>query len=269
MYRRFQISFATDSAVLEFINAIKTVCPCKSNPNTALGLKPPLNTVTRPAQQASQTRPSLLDRASSVYPSAQQGQPLPSPTPPTFSQPSQTVGFPSTSTGYGQTNIPSPLQLVSSDVQSISASGTTDLYPFQKISPNESLPINVPRSQFPPPAPNLVPPTHQLRTDPPLWNTASQASPMEQHLSTKNVPNPDVTFLSSSLPPSDRSINQMSDENHDKGSSNSKNMQQTDALFSSFREATALYDASPAVLEQVVGDVIREDGFAKLVSDFS
>lgn len=263
MYRRFQISFATDSAVLEFINAIKTVCPCKSNPNTALG------NVTQPIQQISQARPYFLDRTSSVYPPVQQGQP----TPPVFSQPSQTTVLLAASRGYSQTNVSSPLQPVSSDVQLVSASGAAGLYPFQQFPPNGSLPLNLPparaQSQIPL-APNLaIPPTHLLKTGPASWNAVSQAPPVEQNLSAKIVANPDATFLSSSLPPSsERSLNQISDESHDKDFNISKNTQQADALFSSFREATALYDASPAVLEQIVGDVIREDGFAKLVSAF-
>lgn len=41
--------------------------------------------------------------------------------------------------------------------------------------------------------------------------------------------------------------------------------EQASALLLSLRELTALYDLPPSVLEQLVGEVVREDGFVKLV----
>jgi hypothetical protein len=32
VHRRFQVTFMSSSAVLEFIDAIRTICPCKANP---------------------------------------------------------------------------------------------------------------------------------------------------------------------------------------------------------------------------------------------
>lgn len=48
VHRRFQITFLSSSAVLEFIDAIRTICPCKANPipgpGPAPGPVPPRNT---------------------------------------------------------------------------------------------------------------------------------------------------------------------------------------------------------------------------------
>jgi hypothetical protein len=66
VYRRFQITFLSSSAVLEFIDAIRTICPCKANPvpgivpGPALALSKAKQTFKAPVDNQSTPIASIL-----------------------------------------------------------------------------------------------------------------------------------------------------------------------------------------------------------------
>lgn len=244
VYRRFQITFMSSSAVLEFIDAIRTVCPCKANPSTT------------PGQDATVDTRTILNPSTSIR------LPLPANTRGIPSQlqhrhtslayipqnlTAQPPMFPrtQTSTSDFQAPLSSPQILTSSAPQA-----ETRTHVFSSLS-SETSTLQSP----------LAPVSRGLNGD--LFDAARQIGPENQAARVSTYPSPIIqdlqkqTSLPSSSPPTSSASNNVSLRLTDSDSN---------AILSSLREGSALYDLPQATLEKLVGDVVREDGFLKLVS---
>ncbi|EGO25672.1 hypothetical protein SERLADRAFT_407970 [Serpula lacrymans var. lacrymans S7.9] len=227
VYRRFQITFLSPTAALQFIDAIRTVCPCKANPSTqtpvrnqtmhtdlsrprtSTGLMSQTNTLIR--TQTSHSAAPIPKRARLTYDGA-------------FSRPSN----------------PGRLNLETS----------TDLHvpSFTTSTPSrQMLPNNDNTSQISSSSVTLSSSSSREMINPDC--DSSQPSYASRNDSDMMPPPP----LPSSAPrPVEVTGPQVPDAF-------------TSEFLASLRETPALYDLPQAELEDLVGHVIREEGFAKLL----
>ena len=221
VYRRFQMTFLSSPAALEFIDAIRTICPCKANPAPAPAPKP-------------MNPPSSLPDPLDLHPNSftVRSAPIASASQPLFSssQTSLVTPFPPTVFTSSPLNIESNISMApfsSLPLSSLPASG----FDISGISPN---PITNKKNGVP---------VH-LQT----------ASAIANYPSGSSLPN--------SSPPtsSSRSIN---DNNMTVNVIPGRNT--ASALLDALSETTVLYDLPQSELEQLVGEVVREEGFTKLV----
>jgi len=215
IYRRFQMTFLSSSAVLEFIDAIRTICPCKANPAPAPAPKP-------------MNPPSSLPDQLDVHPNS-------------FAVRSASQAL------YSSSQTPFLPGIFTSSPLNIDSNTST--------TPASSLPFSTP------PAPSLN--ISGISPNP----ITNEKNGVLVHLQTASAPAnyPSGTPLPNSSPPtsSARSIN---DNNNLPPTVNAIPGGNTaSALLDALSETTGLYDLSHSELEQLVGQVVREEGFTKLV----
>ena len=234
-FRRFQVSFSSPSLVSEFINAIQTVCPCKQNPNN-------------PQVSNLNSNPSVIGLPPSVE------------TQPHVQFPNNVINL--QPDRGGRIPLPSAAQ---GAIQSSQA-------PF-------SSPLGMPQHCSSPPFNSVDPPTSSSATSARYGLEATDSLTVSSRYLDQNVslqsasagyvgqiePNPSPPTLPtpSSLPCSERSA-----ANGGKTiapNTDSLQVPPSDPVLASLKEVTSIYDLSLATLEQVVGDVIREEGFPRLV----
>lgn len=223
VHRRFQITFLSSSAVLEFIDAIRTICPCKANPipgpGPAPGPVPPRNTTM--AMQ-------------------------------TFNPPSDTRMTPSYTTTVEQPRQDNPLSGLPSSLG-------PPLFPPRSIQePTHGLQIPFSSSQgF---ALTSEPNVYQSS---PLQGLASTSSQLQTHPIIQDLQK-QVSLPNSSPPTSSGRSGADTNKSHI-ANSNTIVDANNSAILTSLAEATELYSLPRTTLEQLVGDIVREDGFVKLL----
>ncbi|RDB25298.1 hypothetical protein Hypma_007667 [Hypsizygus marmoreus] len=226
IYRRFQITFLSPLDVSQFIDAISTVCPCKANPST-MRVPRPMN----PPMSAPTTTNLPPNRGGTLAPPA--SLPLPA-------QKSSDLQTPMSSSRS--------ISVLPSSIYSSSPSCTeaNDL----RLSTSSQSPIEH-RLPLPSAPGNLVNK---------LDSTSNHPKGSSQHWLRPTVQDiQKQTSLPDSSPPTSSGKSTSNDNNalrHD---------ETTAALLASLRETTALYDLDRASLEQLLGEVVREDGFLKLL----
>ncbi|KIK09964.1 hypothetical protein K443DRAFT_306378 [Laccaria amethystina LaAM-08-1] len=239
-FRRFQVSFLSPSLVSEFINTIQTVCPCKQNPNdsnlnsnpSVIGL--PLSVRTQPHAQLSNNVINLQpDRGGPIpLPSAAQGAMQGSQAP--FSSP---IGIPQ------HCSSPPFNPSINSVDPPTSSSATSARYGLEAT---DSLTVS----------------SRDLVQNISLQSaSAGYVGQIEPNPSPPTLPTP------SSLPCSEQS-----GTNGGKtiaSNTNSRQVPLSDPVLASLKEVTSIYNLSSATLEQVVGDVIREEGFPRLLEQLA
>lgn len=220
------------SLVSEFINAIQTVCPCKQNPNNpqVSNLNSNPSVIGLPPSVGTQPLAQLSNNVISLRPD--RGGPIP---------------------------VPSAAQ---GAIQGSQA-------PF-------SSPLGISQYYSSPPFNSVDPPTSSSATSARygLEATDSLTVSSRQNISLQSVPagyvgqiepnpSPPILPTTSSLPCSEPSAT-----NGGKtiaSNTNSLQVPLSDPVLASLQEVTSIYNLSSATLEQVVGDVIREEGFPRLV----
>ena len=225
VYRRFQMTFLSSPAVLEFIDAIRAICPCKANPAPPPAPKP-------------MNPPSSLPDPLDVHPHsfAVRSAPIAPASQPLFSS--------------SQSSLLTPLP------PSVFTSSPLNIHSSSSVAPFSSLSLStLPASGF----------------DIPLNPITNEKNGMPAHLQTAPaIPNyPSGTSLPNSSPPtsSARSIN---DNNNLPRTGNViPGGSAASALLDALSETTALYDLPHSELERLVGEVVREEGFTKLVCHLS
>ncbi|KAG6850952.1 hypothetical protein H0H93_005821 [Arthromyces matolae] len=216
-YRRFQITFLSSVAVLEFIQKISPVCPCKANP--AINSVPRMmNPPPVPLQSYRTTSlvhaPSQLARSESMAPQLPiQGAQTPFSTSPSLPLPINLSSNAPTS----QNSMPSSSPIIQSTIDTHLANPSQQsIY----VSCNPLVQETQPEVLVKIPSPT----TAVNRNE----NAETCVSP---------------TTVGGSAPES--------------------------PFLASLRESTDMYHLSRAQLEQLVGEVVREEGFAKLMEDLN
>ncbi|EGO00111.1 hypothetical protein SERLA73DRAFT_72850 [Serpula lacrymans var. lacrymans S7.3] len=259
VYRRFQITFLSPTAALQFIDAIRTVCPCKANPSTqtpvrnqtmhtdlsrprtSTGLMSQTNTLIR--TQTSHSAAPIPKRARLTYDGA-------------FSRPSNPGRLNlETSTDLHvpsfTTSTPSRQMLPNNDNTSQISSSSVTLSSSssrEMINPDCGKALSLTRDLSHPTKDKsgVTAPFDSNRNSLPDSSQPSYASRNDSDM----MPPPP---LPSSAPrPVEVTGPQVPDAF-------------TSEFLASLRETPALYDLPQAELEDLVGHVIREEGFAKLL----
>ena len=244
VYRRFQIYFQSASEASDFIDSIRPVCPCKTNP---------LSSVTQGISQAPSLIPTQhpairpqVTSASSNFPDRG----------PVLSHPA----VPAMHLNSGQTKF-----IASADHSSSAfALSSSPLNHQPPSDPHSSLGPNITSS------PNLTP------TSAPVDPIRAPQAPQSAQIHLPNTVSTSATLISypsSSLPMA--SLEQSSGSSgsgqppNTAQSLNENNTQQTaNAILASITETASVYDLPASSLERLVGDIIREDGFVQLVIHF-
>ncbi|KAJ7940214.1 hypothetical protein B0H13DRAFT_2395509 [Mycena leptocephala] len=239
VYRRFQVSFTTPSVALQLVNAIRDVCPCKTTEGSVKDRK---KTVIPPRVPPAQdfVVPNVLPSPSLLLPAFTQ---LPSQHMPAMIKvpdaPIVPVPLPTSS--------PALLQVLSSQPEQ-----------FVGFSSSPAGGARV-----------LGPDPHQHHTLSLYDHPMPQAGEIQPHLS-KAPP----SSLPDSSPPSSSADSVMmppppppAQVTNTPASASASLSAET--LSAALREATGLYDLPHAALERLVGDVVREDGFVRLLESVS
>jgi len=236
VYRRFQITFMSSSAALEFIDAIRTICPCKANPNPGpahdITTTRTFNAHPDACQNVIKTRQNVLSQGqgqgqgnSTARISTSQAPPTPRGTYQSFQTP-----FPS-SRGF---TLPTP------HLTSLSAS-----------SPVRGVPAGVP-----------------------INSTRFESNCLTDQYSCTSLPLPTIqdlqkqASLPSSSPPTSSAKTSNTNQPHVSSAGDDAAVNpNAGAFLASLTEEAKLYSLPRTVLEQVIGDVVHEDGFAKLLEN--
>ncbi|KAF8813848.1 hypothetical protein BYT27DRAFT_7230797 [Phlegmacium glaucopus] len=253
VYRRFQISFQSVSEASDFIESIRPVCPCKVNPlNVAQGISqaPSLIPAQRPTIRSQVFNASV---EKSILPT--RGSVLPFPAVPTMQINSGQVKLTASAHqppgAFALSSSPlnhQPLSDLHSSLGLNIAASSPNLSPnFAPVNP-----IRVGRfDQLPP----QVPQTAQIHF-PNTHNTS--ATPISYPSSSLPVASSEQSSGSSEQPPNTAQ------------SLKGNNTQQTaNAIMTSVTEVASIYDLPVSSLEQLVGEIIREDGFVQLLETLS
>ncbi|KAF5380461.1 hypothetical protein D9615_004626 [Tricholomella constricta] len=235
------ITFLSSIAVLEFINAISTVCPCKANPSATpipKTMNPPLNSINNPSLSQSQHHGPATYAPSIIAPPASTSTVIQHPRRDLFSS-SQSLAYQTSS--HPNVYSSSPLRTENSDfLPSSSASRLPFQQPALYTPAIDSIGPSIKPSQLP-----AHPRVQNLQQQPALPSSSPPTSSAKSDCNCNGL----------SMPPSTAS----GDAPVDSGS----------AILASLGESTSLYDLPPATLEQLVGDVVREEGFTKLLENIS
>ncbi|KAG6831830.1 hypothetical protein H0H87_003749 [Tephrocybe sp. NHM501043] len=144
-----------------------------------------------------------------------------------------------------------------SSTQNAAFSSDTPAPFLSSVEPSEARSTT---SSLPPRQSSIAHPL-SLPSQHPQNSTNSSTNALEQH-----------TSLASSSPPTSSAksaINITNDPRHsDVTGEPATTTNPKSALLASLRDSTYLYDLPHVKLEQLVGDVVREEGFAKLASQF-
>lgn len=237
-FRRFQVSFSSPSLVSEFINAIQTVCPCKQNPNNpqVSNLNSNPSVIGLPPSVGTQPHAQLSDNVINLQ--SDRGEPIPLPAAQGAIQGSQ-APF-SSSLGIPQHFSSSPFNSVAHPTSSSATSARYGLEATDSITvSNRYLDQNI-SLQF---------------------ASAGYVGQIEPNPSPLTLPTP------SSLPCSEPSAT--NGGNTIASNTDSLQVPPLDPVLASLKEVTSIYNLSSATLEQVVGDVIREEGFPRLLEQLA
>ncbi|KAF9648566.1 hypothetical protein BDM02DRAFT_3187004 [Thelephora ganbajun] len=230
-YRRFQMDFATTEAASQFVKLVSTVCPC---------------TTTDRVPRTSRGRPqTTLTSAPSSRPR---------PTPKKVQKPAITQQRKAAGTRTPQTG-PSSVISAGSDDSHTLASRSSDPLPeafpvYSHPAPPVTLDHTLASLFIPPPTPSQGDNSSQSAI-PRHFPLASQVFlPSTPILSSSQMlpPTAPITPSQLALQPGIQPPNT-----------------QPDAFFEGLMRSPALYDLSKPQLEAVVAQVIREEGFAKLL----
>ncbi|GLB37657.1 hypothetical protein LshimejAT787_0407080 [Lyophyllum shimeji] len=245
-YRRFQITFLSAVSVLEFINAISTICPCKANPSTN-GVLRPMNPPSAPI-----VMPNSQHHHGSI---AHIPANCPPPAPP--------------ATMVQQPRHPLQASFSSSPSLAFQSSVQPTVY--------SSSPLRVETSDFRiPSSSTALPALEQPGVNAPTTDHLAQSMTYSKQFSqpptnTRVQDLQQQTSLPSSSPPasSARSAHHNGLTTPTSTASGELPADQASAIVASLRESTSLYDLPRAALEQLIAEVVREEGFPKLLEDIS
>ena len=245
VYRRFQISFQAVSEASEFIDSIRPVCPCKINPlSVTQGISQASSLI--PARQSA-IRPQAIN-ASSILPDR-----------------GSVLSYPGVPAMHSQNTFTASAH----QLPSASALSSSPLNHPPLSDPHSSLGLNVTNS--PSSSSSFAP------ADPMLANGLNQPLPQVPHSAQSHFPNTHntsatlINYPSSSLPmaSSEQSSGSSGHPPNTAQSSKENNTQQTaNAILATITETASVYDLPVSSLEQLVGEIIREDGFVQLVIHF-
>ncbi|KAL1755125.1 hypothetical protein FB107DRAFT_214227 [Schizophyllum commune] len=249
-FRRFQVTFSSTPAAMQFIDSISSVCPCKANPPpVGQGLTRQTTIMSTPA------RPGPYSRSASVTPtrvphanrsihthdkSTLQSAPsfaieTQSTTPPSFVVPTPPSGLKSLP------EVGSPLGAPPSSLPPSSPYGNAY---FSNLSSRAT-------SQPPGAQDDTLPPHsgYTPRTLPPSQSSAPSSTPVSTSDCEMMPPPPPLA----ATPPSDSA------------SLNLDRRDQREPLLAAVREASGLYDIPKEELENMLANIIREEQFLSLV----
>ncbi|KAJ7217124.1 hypothetical protein GGX14DRAFT_440429 [Mycena pura] len=236
VYRRFQVSFSTSAATLQLVDAIRNVCPCKTTEPSPQERR---RAAAVPVPSVPRVQPAAPDNVFFTQPMEQ---PIPRPNPtalvsqlqrmPTM----QTLDYAMLAPGSSQALLPSseldPPFVHYSSPRSIDTLSGPSVYAPSSSDPQPNFPKP---SSFP---------TLPVTSSPPKLASFPESSPPASTADSTLMPPPP--------PPSNPSA---------KADSQS--------LVSALRDATELYDLPHSALARLVGDVVREDGFVRLLENLS
>ncbi|KIM45306.1 hypothetical protein M413DRAFT_24540 [Hebeloma cylindrosporum] len=259
VYRRFQISFQSSSEAADLIEMIKPVCICKLNPITPGQSGPAPQTqirrpTIRPQQPSVAASKSLLPNRGSpyTYPSFSNSKPTP-PVRKEFVQGSQHIHQPSSSvTPFALSSSPNHLP-ISDTLFNSSSPPQPSAGRLLTVSSKPSINIK----------------------DLPIQNSEQWPSRIHEYsvpimdnrlAIANNLPSSSIPSLPSSissaniLEPRAVSNSEMVPVNHE---------ETRRGFLASMGETTSIYALSNTALEQMIGEVIREDGFVQLLEKIS
>ncbi|EIM83055.1 uncharacterized protein STEHIDRAFT_114094 [Stereum hirsutum FP-91666 SS1] len=257
IYRRFQVTFDSAPSANQFINAIRPVCPCKTNSAAAPvparagtmagGPIPPGPLSSVPANRQMSMIPSGLVSSQTGSTSLTNPPRLPVLRPAVFTPAASSVAPSSSPSG---TNFPT-------------SDSTTSFF---------SLPVNTSSSQ-PSSAPNaqaqrLKGYSSGMPTPPSLSQTSSSSLPASSPPRPSSALRDEALMPPPPLPTQPRpSGGTRNDTNppQDNPSVVQTQLPDREAFLDSLRDTPALYDLSRSELEKLVCEVIREPGFLKLL----
>ncbi|KAJ7256458.1 hypothetical protein B0H12DRAFT_1232793 [Mycena haematopus] len=245
VYRRFQVSFTTLSLALQLVNAIRDVCPCKTN--DAANANDRKTATIRPAA-ASRVAVQRQDTIVPPSPVLVSHNASPLINPQIQLQRMPTVEFPDT-----PAIIPRSVNQDDARPAAVSLLLSAQAEPYPPSSP-----------VAPGPSP------YQAMYDHPMPNAPQAASILtgpDQRGFLKPPPSSLSTFPDSS-PPSSTADSTMMPPPPPFQAPNGASADSL-SLTAALRDATGLYDLSHAALERLVGDVVREDGFVRLLENIS
>ncbi|KIK67158.1 hypothetical protein GYMLUDRAFT_37208 [Collybiopsis luxurians FD-317 M1] len=235
LFRRFQITFQSTSHAFEFVKALSSVCPCKANTNAA---------AQNHIMAAPSIAPSRLPVPSVLPPShMQRTDLLPAHGAEVFplshrNSSHPTAQFSHSTAPYSGLLVPSASPRV--DQHALLSSSPSPPQLSDQFSASQSRPYS--------PISSTQAPVHSEQ-----YSQYSRPSPVD----------PPSSFPQSSVamePP--RPVTSKS-----KREISEKEVQTVEQFVFALQEATPLYHMPRTSLEQLVGDVVREDGFVRLVSE--
>ncbi|KAJ6502077.1 hypothetical protein C8R45DRAFT_975284 [Mycena sanguinolenta] len=241
VYRRFQVSFTTASLALQLVNAIRDVCPCKTNDPANVKDRTKTTVASRVPVQRQDTvvapiHVPVSHNTSSSINSQIQLQRLP------------TLKVPDTSVAH----IPRSINQTDTRV------ATMSLPPSAQFDPRPHSPV----------APRPSP--YQTIHDHPMPNSPQVTAPMLTGPGQPGFLKPPPSSLSAlpdSSPPSSTADSTMMPPPPFQAQDGTG--ADTLAMTAALHDATGIYDLSHAALERLVGDVVREDGFVRLLENIS
>ncbi|KAI5890561.1 uncharacterized protein SCHCODRAFT_02690501 [Schizophyllum commune H4-8] len=250
-FRRFQVTFSSTPAAMQFIDSISSVCPCKANP-------PPVGqSLTRQATiMSTPARPSPYSRSASVTP---------------------------TRVPHGNRSIhsvdKSTLQTAPSfAIETESYTSPSFVVPTPpsglKTLPETGSALGPPPSSLPPSSPygnaaylsNL---SSRATSQPP--SAQDDTLPSHSGYGSRTLPTPSQSSAPSSTPVSTSDCEMMppppplAAPSSDSASQNQDRRDQPAPLLAAVREASGLYDMPKEELENMLANIIREEQFLSLV----
>ncbi|PFH53860.1 hypothetical protein AMATHDRAFT_136896 [Amanita thiersii Skay4041] len=236
-YRRFQVTFTSASVALEFINSICIVCPCKAN-----------GTATTNSNLGTINNPTQMNRGLA------HSQPLP----------------PSYATSSCDKFVPATHTLDQLDI-----AGCTDRQKHDKVPSPYLGALSQAREH-----------SHFASSPMDLSTSGAQSRPLQPYqgrttsrmqVVSESLPQQTPIKLLDAHPPTISSQNPVnmesevpiSGEKYSDNASNSSGTRIDIELLSRVQEITQLYEISPQTLEQLVGIVVHEEGFVKLLESLA
>ncbi|KAJ7311511.1 hypothetical protein DFH08DRAFT_1045438 [Mycena albidolilacea] len=242
VYRRFQVSFTSSSVALQLVNAIRDVCPCKTN-DANLNVKNRKNT----------THPGIASRAP---PQRQDTVMVPNIAP--GSHHASSLANTQIQLQHMPAMKPPHAPFVPPVLASLQPSARANSQPLEGLSSSPVVPGPSPyQSVYDHPMPNVpmltgcgLPAQHPSKPSPSSLSSFPDSSPPSSTANSTMMPPPP--------PPLALQVSNGAGADAD-----------SLALTAALRDATGLYDLSHMALAKLVGDVVREDGFVRLLENMS
>ncbi|KAF8904425.1 hypothetical protein CPB84DRAFT_1845378 [Gymnopilus junonius] len=245
VYRRFQVSFQNPSEASDFVEIIKPVCPCKLNPTS---VPPALVPEGLPQSRfAAKKHAPVLATSGSVFQGRGSSYGFQAPSFPAFAK-QNSSRLQSTHTAANEAFTKS-LTFSSSPSGYQAPSNTLSYDSLNNSLNNLQNPMQRTLSLFP------TIPTTQIAATPVETPTTAFGIP-------SNIPSSSLPSLSSSAP--DKPSFLLKD-------TSGSNLQKESVcgLSPSFDDASSIYNMPNSALEQVVGEIVHEDGFVQLLERMS